>query len=131
MRPIGLVAMLSLVSAAYAFAGDSTVKLDGFLEFRKGDYLIVDGQRVKASPSTKIKGEASAAEIPLGNAMKVKGTRDASGTVLATEIETKENVIESSETKLLAATNMAESTWSRPERSSRSTRTVRRAAWGR
>src|SRR5262249_374705 len=70
-----------------------------------------DGQRVKAMPSTIVKGSKNAAGIPLGYAMKVKGTRDAQGTVAATEIETKANVVEGSEAQLISGSDMAESTW--------------------
>src|SRR5262245_4511554 len=111
MRSSILAALLVLFSAGHGFAGDSQVKLEGVLEFRKADFLIVDGQRVTASSSTKLKGAKNAAAIPVGYLMRVKGTRDAKGTVLATEIETKANVVEGSEGKLLAGTNMAESTW--------------------
>jgi len=111
MRSIVLAALFLSLSAGHAFGSDSTVKLDGYLEFRKAEYLVVDGQRVKATSSTKITGAKDAASIPLGYAMKVKGTRDAKGTVLATEIQTKANVVEGSEAKLIAGTNMAESTW--------------------
>src|SRR5947207_13033353 len=106
MRSIVLAAMFLFLSAGYAGATDSTVKLDGYLEFRKGDYLIVDGQRVKASSTTKLTGAKNAAAISIGNAMKVKGTRDADGTVLATAIDTKANVVEGSEAKLLAGSNL-------------------------
>lgn len=111
MRSALIAAMLVLLSAGYACAEDTSAKLEGVLEFRKGDFLIVDGQRVQASPSTKVKGAKNAAAIPPGYMMKVKGTRDPKGTVLATEIETKANVVEGSEAKLLAGTDMAESTW--------------------
>jgi putative metalloprotease len=111
MRSVALGAMLLLFSAGYACAADNKVKLEGVLEFRKAEFLIVDGQRVQASPSTKVKGAKNAAAIPPGYLMKVKGTRDAKGTVLATEIETKANVVEGGEAKLLAATDLAESTW--------------------
>ena len=110
MRRFLLTAMLLVVSAGYARATSSAVKLDGYLEFRKGEYMIVDGQRVKAMPSTKISGYKNAA-IPVGYAMKVKGTRDAQGTVLASEITTKANVVEGSEAQLISGSNMAESTW--------------------
>jgi len=108
--PTYLLVLSLLFLPALAHAADATVKLDGYLEFRKADFLVVDGQRVKATPSTKVKGTAPA-KIPLGYAMKVKGTRDAQGTVLATEIESKANAVEGSEAQLLAGTAMAESTW--------------------
>ena len=112
IRSILLAAALVVLSAGVAHAADAAkAKLDGYLEFKKGDYLIVDGQRVKASPSTRLKGAANAAAIPLGYAVKVKGTRDAQGTILATEIEAKANAVEGSEAQLLAGSNLAESTW--------------------
>ena len=114
MRSAILLAVLLLLPAGRARAADSTVKLDGYLEFRKADFMIVDGQRVKATPSTTLKGSGQAkspATIPLGYAVKVKGTRDAQGTLLATEMEAKPNVVEGSESNLLAGSSMAESSW--------------------
>lgn len=109
MRTSLIVAAL-LFTALPARAAENIAKLDGVLEFRKADFLIVDGQRVKATPSTKVKGTAPA-KIPLGYMMKVKGTRDAQGTVLATEIESKANTVSGVEPQLLAMTDTAESTW--------------------
>jgi Zn-dependent protease with chaperone function len=114
MRSIFLAATLLFLSTGYALASDSasTVKLDGLLDFRKpGDFMICDGQRVKATPSTKITGAKDAKSIPVGYVMKVKGTRDAQGTVIATEIETKANTVDGTEAKLIAGADMAESTW--------------------
>jgi len=95
-------------------AASSNVKLDGYLEFRKPGFLIVDAQRVKATASTKFKGAGAArnpATIPLGYAVKVKGARGADGTIVASEIEARPNGIESMEAQVLAGTNHAESTW--------------------
>ena len=114
MRSTVLAAVLLLLPAGHARAGESTAKVDGYLEYRKADYLIVDGQRVKATPSTKFKGGGqakNAAAVPLGYAVKAKGTRDAKGTLLASEIEAKPNVVEGSETRLLQGSSMAESSW--------------------
>jgi len=111
MRRFLLATTLLVLSAACAQATSPTVKLDGYLEFRKADYMIVDGQRVKAMPSTKLSGYKTAATIPVGYAMKVKGTRDAQGTVIASEITTKANVVEGSEAQLITGSNLAESTW--------------------
>ncbi|HEX7880408.1 MAG TPA: M48 family metalloprotease [Candidatus Eisenbacteria bacterium] len=111
MRSTTIAALLLALVACQAHAGTPTVKLDGFLELTKGSYLIVDGQRVVTSGSTKLKGTRSASGIPLGSIMKVKGTRDSLGTILATELEAKPNRIEGSEAKLFAGAGMAESTW--------------------
>ena len=105
-----LLLFAALANPAHAADKPTTVKLDGVLEFRKGEFIIVDGQRIKATSSTKVKGTAPA-NIPLGYMMKVKGTRDAQGTVLATEIESKANTVSGIEPQLLAMTDTAESTW--------------------
>jgi len=97
-----------------ARAASGAVKLDGYLEFRKPDFLIVDAQRVKATASTKFKGAGAArnpATIPLGYAVKVMGARGADGTIVASEIEARPNGMESMEARVLAGTNHAESTW--------------------
>jgi Zn-dependent protease with chaperone function len=106
-----MIAAVLLILPTLAQAADSSVKLDGALEFRKADYMIIDGQRVKATPTTKVKGAASAAKIPLGYLTKVQGTRDAQGTVLATEINATANTVSGSESQILAGANLAESTW--------------------
>ena len=115
MRSKLLVAALLVLVAGPALAADSNiVKFDGALDFRKGEFMIVDGQRVKATSSTKLKGQGAAktpATIPLGYNLRGKGTRDAQGTVLATEIEAKPNVVEGAESQILSASNLAESTW--------------------
>jgi|KBSSwiStaDraftv2_1062776.scaffolds.fasta_scaffold166236_2 Zn-dependent protease with chaperone function len=104
---------IASASASAAFAATS-VKLDGYLEFRKPEYLIVDGQRVVTTAATKFKGGGQAknpATIPLGYAVKVKGTRGADGTVQASELEARPNGMESMEAQVLEGTNLAESTW--------------------
>ena len=111
MRARFVAVVFLLLPALPAFATDTGVKLDGALDFRKGEYLIVDGQRVKATPSTQLKGSADASKIPLGYMMRVKGTRDAQGTVIATEIEAKANTVTGAEGQLVEACNLAESTW--------------------
>lgn len=73
---------------------DGQEKLEGYAEWRRGDLLVVDGQRVRASRSTKFKGEGEARDfrsIPLGYEVKVKGTRSRDGTILALEAEAKPN----------------------------------------
>jgi Zn-dependent protease with chaperone function len=107
-----LVALATLPGAAWA--ASNAVKLDGYLEFQKPDFLIIDAQRVKATAATKFKGAGTAknpATIPPGYAVKVKGTRATDGTIVASEIEAKPNGMESMESQVLAGTNHAESTW--------------------
>ena len=48
---------LSLLAAPTQAKGrDGEVKLDGYAEFREGDALLIDGQRVWADGKTKLKG---------------------------------------------------------------------------
>jgi Zn-dependent protease with chaperone function len=69
-------------------------KAEGYLEYRQGDALVVDGQRVVAAASTrlKLKDEAkSVATIPLGYEVKARGRRRADGALMAVELEAKPN----------------------------------------
>ncbi len=67
---------------------------EGYAEFRRGDALVVDGQRVRAGARTRFKGAGEArsfAAIPLGYEVKVTGTRLGDGTLLADDVEAKPN----------------------------------------
>ena len=109
---LALVAALAAL-AAPAVAGEKPIKVEGVLEFRKGRYLIVDGQRAEPTPGMKFKaaGVKSVADVPLGYGARVKGVRQADGTVKAFEFEAKANGIDGVEAQILAGTNLAESTW--------------------
>jgi Zn-dependent protease with chaperone function len=92
----GVLAVALLVVPGSAMAGvkQQEVKLDGYAEWRGGDTLVVDGQRVRVTPLTKFKGKGDATsldELPLGYEVKVKGVRAADGAVEAREIEAKPN----------------------------------------
>ena len=68
--------------------------LDGYAEWWRNGVLIVDGQRVRLAAGGKFKGSKdikSFNQIPLGNEVKAKGRRDASGVLIADEVETKPN----------------------------------------
>lgn len=98
MRRLVLVVALSLaplaVLPAAAEPKPKEDKADGYLEYRQGNTLIVDGQKVVATATTKLKlnGEAhDLASIPLGYEVKAKGPRDARGALQAVEIEAKQN----------------------------------------
>src|SRR5262245_11554498 len=57
-------------------------KAEGYLEWRRGDLLIVDAQRVRPAPGCRFKGKdeaTSLASIPLGYEIKAKGLRQADG----------------------------------------------------
>src|SRR5262249_2162590 len=73
MRSTLVAALLLLISAPLAYASANTPKIEGYLDFRKGKYMIVDGQRVVTTGSTTVKGAKDASSIPLGWAMRVRG----------------------------------------------------------
>ena len=86
-------------------------KVDGYAEFRLGDCLVADAQRVCPAPGLKFKGEGEAksfAAIPLGYELKAKGRRRADGTLLAREVEAKPNGSAMFEGEIKSATDQAE-----------------------
>jgi beta-barrel assembly-enhancing protease len=105
-----VLAALGLFSQA-VFAG--TVKVEGYLEFKKNPYLIVDGQRIEVTDKTKVSVASikKAADLPLGYILRVSGTRNTEGTLVASKIEGKPNGTEFMESDVLAGTNQAEKAW--------------------
>ena len=109
-----LALILAPLAAAPALAQPKPKeeKAAGYLEFREGAVLIVDGQKVSATPSTKLKLEDEAhdlASIPLGYEVEAKGLRDARGILQATEIKAKKNGSALFEKDVRAMTDEAES----------------------
>jgi Zn-dependent protease with chaperone function len=91
---VGAVAGLVVLASSPAVFPEGGDTLDGYAEWRKGYALIVDGQRVISSPGMAFKGEGAARDfdsIPLGYEVKVAGTRDADGALVARKIEAKPN----------------------------------------
>jgi Zn-dependent protease with chaperone function len=86
--------LLAAAAVAPATGASNEVRLDGYAEWRRGDVLIVDGQRVRAAAKLRFKGSGEAHDmrsIPLGYEVSLKGTRLIDGTVLARELEAKPN----------------------------------------
>jgi Zn-dependent protease with chaperone function len=105
---------LALAAAPGPALAAKTVTANGYLDFRKTSYLIVDGQRIEATSRTKFSGSGAAksiATIPLGYEVKADGTRQSDGTLLATRVEAKPNTSGSTEKQVVAATDQAEQTW--------------------
>ena len=102
------------VFLALGLALSGSFKLEtiaGYAEYKHGDTLIVEGQRVVATASTKVKGAKRVADIALGNEVKAKGQRNSAGVFLAQEVETRPNSSGSTEQQIIAASNEAEQTW--------------------
>jgi len=86
-------------------------KVDGYAEFRLGNCIVADAQRVCPAPGLKFKGGGEArdfASIPLGYELKAKGTRQADGTLVAREVEAKPNGSAMFEGEIRSATDQAE-----------------------
>jgi Zn-dependent protease with chaperone function len=94
-------------------AAQKTEKINGYAEFKKGDTLIVEGQRVVAGPGTKVTGPklAGLSSIPLGYEVKLEGRRDPAGTLVAGKVEAKPNGSDGKEKEIIAASDQAEKTW--------------------
>ena len=86
-------------------------KVDGYAEYRLGDCVIADAQRVCPGPGLKFKGAGDAktfAGIPLGYELKAKGVRQPDGSLLAREVEAKPNGKALFEGEIKSATDKAE-----------------------
>jgi Zn-dependent protease with chaperone function len=85
---------------------------EGYLEWRQGETLIVDGQKVTTTAGTKFKGKdqaTSAGSIPIGFEVKAKGIRGADGSLIARELEAKPNGSAMFEKDVRSMTDQAES----------------------
>jgi len=86
-------------------------KLDGYAEWRAGNCLVADAQRVCPATKLKFKGEGEAKSfesIPLGYEVKAKGKRQRDGSLLALEVEAKPNGSAMFEGEVRSATDQAE-----------------------
>jgi Zn-dependent protease with chaperone function len=112
MRPmVWTLAILGLVPLAEAQPKPKEEKVEGYLEYRQGDVLVVDGQRIRLGSATKYKGKDDAkavASIPLGYEVKAKGTRQSDGSLLAIEVEAKKNGAALFEGEVKSMTDQAE-----------------------
>lgn len=99
------------VAALVLFGNVKTETINGYADYKRGDTLIVEGQRVVATPTTKLKGAKRVADIPLGHEVKVNGQRNAAGVLIAQQIEAKANGSGGTEQQIIAASNEAEQTW--------------------
>ena len=111
-----LAAAVAMTVLAAGTAGADTKvkeeKVEGYLEWRQGEILIVDGQKVATSPAMKFKGKdaaTSVATIPMGFEVKAKGERNADGALVARELEAKPNGSALFEGDVRSMTDQAES----------------------
>lgn len=109
----GAVALMLITLPGRPAADGREEKVDGYAEWRRGDLVIVDGQRVQITPRTKLKGKnvRSADDIVLGYRTEAKGVRDARGVIVADRIEVQPNDMAFLESEVLSATNAMEAQW--------------------
>lgn len=100
--------LICLLGVSHAFAQGKQQTINGYAEYYKNEFLIVEGQRIVANQSTVFKKVPSLAGIPLGSEVKVKGVRQPDGTFLAIQIEAKRNGIAMFEAEVVAGSNAAE-----------------------
>ncbi|HET8947927.1 MAG TPA: M48 family metalloprotease [Candidatus Polarisedimenticolia bacterium] len=100
--------VLSFAAAGTVLAG--AISVDGYLEFKKPGFIVVDGQRLQVTEKTKISAGKikKAADIPLGYRVKAKGSRSKEGTIVLSTIEATKNGSEFLESDVIAGTNQAE-----------------------
>jgi Zn-dependent protease with chaperone function len=110
--PAGAAARASMKKAA-DFAGQpATVK--GYLDFRRDDALVVEGQRLVSTPSTKFHGAGEArspSSIPLGYQVEASGVRRADGAIALARLDAKPNGQQMFESDVKKATDDLEATW--------------------
>jgi Zn-dependent protease with chaperone function len=109
---LAVIVLLAGLSPAAALA-QKLETFRGYAEWRHGDELIVDGQRIRIDRGTALKGAAKdgAAAIQLGWEITVKGARLADGSVAAREVDGKPNGQGIIEAQILSATNAQEQQW--------------------
>ena len=110
-----LAAVFVAVPAVLLSQSPRNVTVEAYAEFRRGDVVVIDGQRVRAAAATQYSGRdiRSLASVPLGYEVKVEGTRTADGVILASQIEAKPNGVALFESEVRHATDQIEAEWLR------------------
>lgn len=111
--PTTLLAVLLLLPGAMGAQSTERVSIDGYAEFRQGNLIIVDGQRVAATSSTRFRGGqiSRLPDIPLGYEVEVDGTRQRDGLIVATRVTARPNGTAFLEDDVKAATDEIEAMW--------------------
>ena len=108
-----IVTVVGLIAGMPGVSAQSSVKLDGYAEWKRGADLIVDGQRVRADAATRWRGTyARIVDVPIGDEVRVTGIRAADGAVAAREIDVRPNTPTALfESDVMAGTNQLEMAW--------------------
>jgi Zn-dependent protease with chaperone function len=120
VKPVRVV--LAVAGLTVALAGpvaqaqkppQAVEKVSGYAEWRRGNTIIVDGQRVVAEARTQFKGRGitSLESIPLGYEVESSGVRRSDGAILASVVEAKPNGNGLFEQEIRNATDEVEAKW--------------------
>ena len=112
---MGFVLVVGLVAGEPRLSAQQSVRLDSYAEWKRDADLLVDGQRVRATSRTKWKGKyKSLADVPLGDEVRVQGTRQPDGVVLARDIDVRPNGLNALfEAEVRNGTTELEAAWRR------------------
>ena len=105
------LACLCCLMSSLLWAQSQKENLDGYAEFNGNGMLIVEGQRVRVDQRTLFKRVTQLEAIPLGYEVKVKGLRQADGSILAQQTEAKPNGVAMFEKELRTGHSTAEDQW--------------------
>ena len=111
--PAAPAAARASTKKAADFAGQPAA-VKGYLDYRKDDALVVEGQRLVVTPSTKFHGAGEArspASIPLGYQVEGSGVRRADGAIALARLDAKPNGQQMFESDVKQATDQLEATW--------------------
>lgn len=103
---LGITSLAFGLQAAPLWAQGRMAEVDGYAEWRQGDLLVIDGQRVGVTAATRFQGKNEAkdfASIPLGYEVKAKGVRRQDGVIEATQVEATPNGVAAYESEAVAA----------------------------
>jgi Zn-dependent protease with chaperone function len=119
-RLTGWLVAIAVTSATWqvsAQRADSAASIElgsSYAEWKLPGTLIVDGQKVVVDASTKWKGKFKSIDaVPLGHEVRVKGTRQLTGEVLAREVDVRANELALFEPEVLQGSNELEGLWIR------------------
>jgi Zn-dependent protease with chaperone function len=115
-RPLLAVLAVWMSVPASLAAAPPEVVVQGYAEYRDGDALVVDGQRVRRAPRAKLKLQGEARDwdsIPLGYEVEARGRRQTDGSLLARRVEAAPNASALFEKQVQALSDEAEEEYRR------------------
>jgi Zn-dependent protease with chaperone function len=111
---LGIVVAVGVTVHVAGVRAQESIRLDSYAEWRRPGELVVDGQRVRADQRTKWKGKVARLEdVPLGSEVRVRGSRQPDGAILARELDVRPNGTALFENDVQQGTSELEGLWLR------------------